>query len=94
MKVIKRRMAEGRSNIFNLKDSHENETTNRQRILAITEQFYRELYTTLFNLCLQNSIIPDKCTDLENYTPISLLSHLYKLLTKIINKQLEQKLDF
>jgi len=38
MKVMRRRMAEGRSNIFKLEDSHENETTNRQRILEITER--------------------------------------------------------
>lgn len=62
----------------------------------------------LFNLCLEDGIIPSQwnnaemillhkkgdITELENYRPISLLCHLYKLLTKIIAKRLEGKLDF
>lgn len=33
-------------------------------------------------------------TDIENYRPISILSHLYKLLTKIITNRITSKLDF
>lgn len=62
----------------------------------------------LLNKCLQEGKIPTDwynsevvllfkkgdTADIENYRPISLLSHLYKLLTKIITNRLTEKLDF
>jgi len=176
MKVLRRKLSNGKREIFKLKDDQGVATTNREKLLRITENFYTELYTSnhqqtnnskqhlckelinqgsedipeitleeirnslkemknnkapgedgvvieavklggetllkwiknLFNLCLENGIIPSQwnnaitillhkkgdITELENYRPISLLCHLYKLFTKIIAKRLERKLDF
>ena len=176
MKVLRRKLSHGKREIFKLKDNQGVATTNREKLLRITENFYTELYTSnhlqtcnsnrrlckeiinqgsedipeitleeirnslsemknnkapgedgvvieavqiggetllkwirdLFNFCLENGIIPSQwnnaimillhkkgdITELENYRPISLLCHLYKLFTKIIAKRLEGKLDF
>lgn len=67
-----------------------------------------EIIEKLFNKCLEESRIPEKWesaivillfkkgnkADLNNYRPISLLSQLYKLFTKIITIRLTNKLDF
>lgn len=67
-----------------------------------------KVIVSLFSLCLMNGVIPTKwnnavtilihekrdITNLENFIPINLLSHLYKWFTKIISKHLERNLDF
>lgn len=62
----------------------------------------------LFNACLLNGVTPSQwdraiiiilhkkgdITNLENYRPISLLSHIYKLFMRVITKRITTKLDF
>lgn len=43
---MKANLTEGTIQIFKLKDNNGNETTNRRRVLEITQQFYEELYTS------------------------------------------------
>ncbi|EYC25050.1 hypothetical protein Y032_0012g1670 [Ancylostoma ceylanicum] len=65
------------------------------------------MITELFNQCLYSGEVPEKMADaitillhkkgdpseLKNYRPISLLSVLCKLLTKVINRRVENTLD-
>ena len=179
LKVLRRRLTNGKKEIIKLKNKDRTVTTNREELLRIVEEFYTELYRSrqnhkekqtekldksekivinqgseempsistdeirnalkkmkknkapgednivieavkiggdrllenikeLFNLCLHQSETPTRWqnaltillhkkgdpTDLENYRPISLLNHLYKLFTRIITDRLETKLDF
>lgn len=64
--------------------------------------------TALFNKCLEQEKVAESWTNAEvvlihkkgdkakidNYRPISLLAHLYKLFMKIITKRITKKLDF
>ncbi|KAG7307758.1 hypothetical protein JYU34_006348 [Plutella xylostella] len=70
--------------------------------IAILEQLQR-----LFNSVLHNGITPEAWSEsvvvlffkkgdktlLKNYRPISLLSHVYKLFSRVITNRLAQKLD-
>lgn len=63
--------------------------------------------TNLFNKCLEEAKTPSmwnnaiitimhkkgNIVDLQNYRPISLLTHLYKLFTKVVVRRLTPKLD-
>uniref|UniRef100_A0A914VN53 Reverse transcriptase domain-containing protein n=1 Tax=Plectus sambesii TaxID=2011161 RepID=A0A914VN53_9BILA len=63
--------------------------------------------TRIFNICLDQKMVPESMSNLstilihkkgdplqlQNYRPISLLSVIYKLLTKVINNRVEGVLD-
>lgn len=172
LKVLKKKLSQGKKDIYKLRDKQGIVRTNREEILKIVESFYAELYKkqaegtsgdkitrvlnqgsedipeitvseitralsdmknnktpgedglvieaikmggnkllqaikTLFNACLLKGITPSDwnnaviillhkkgdITNIGNYRPISLLSHVYKLFTKIITRRLSHKLD-
>lgn len=76
-------------------------------MLKMGGKVLREAVRILLNKCLMEGRIPESWnnaeivlihkkgdnTNLENYRPISLLSHLYKLFTRIITNRITAKLD-
>ncbi|XP_056633464.1 uncharacterized protein LOC130443041 [Diorhabda sublineata] len=44
MKVLRRRLADGKKKIVKLKDNNKKETNNRRELVKIVEEFYKELY--------------------------------------------------
>ncbi|XP_050306271.1 uncharacterized protein LOC126743285 [Anthonomus grandis grandis] len=68
----------------------------------------KQMDCLLLNKCISEEKIPESWqnaevvlifkigdnTNIANYRPISLLSHLYKLLTKVLTNRLTNKLDF
>lgn len=77
MKVLRKNLATGKSESFKLKDRNGNETTNRQRILEITKNFYKELYKGRQNknnldslVILKNKLINKGSEDLSDITMV------------------------
>lgn len=77
-------------------------------MLKMADETTLKVMKILLNKCLVNGKTPKTWqnaevilllkkgdnTNVENYRPINLLSHLYKLFTKIITNRLTHKLDF
>ena len=77
-------------------------------MLKINSEPLQTILAELFTKCLIETKVPENWNNdvitllhkkgdiknLDNYRPISLLSHLYKLFTRVIVNRLRQKLDF
>lgn len=86
MKVLRKNLATGKSESFKLKDRNGNETTNRQRILEITKNFYKELYKGRQNknnldspVILKNKLINKGSEDLSDITMVKVRNAFKKI---------------
>lgn len=86
MKVLRKILATGKSESFKLKDRNGNETTNRQRILEITKNFYKELYKGRQNknnldspVILKNKLINKGSEDLSDITMVEVRNAFKKI---------------